>query len=300
MISPKDAIDVINERFGVHPGRRALHAKGTLCRGTFTATAEGAKLTRAAHMQGGPVPVIARVSNGGGNPNRPDYAPDVRGLAVGFELEDGSRTDIVAQTAPRFPVRTPNDFVELVKANVEGPSRLVKLPLFLLTHREAVPSLRPNLASLNPPTSYVTVPYFAIHAFKWVDAGGGERWVRYTLLPEVEEPRMSPGEAKKRGRDYLQEEIAARLAREPAHMKLELQIAAEGDDVDDPTSIWPEERERVVAGIIELSEVIDEAGLLVFDPVKVTDGIELSNDPILHYRPRAYSESVDRRLATGS
>jgi catalase len=295
VISPKEAIDVINERFGIHPGRRALHAKGTLCRGSFTATAEGAKLTRAAHMQGEPVPVIARVSNGGGNPERPDYATDVRGFAVGFELPDGSRTDIVAQTAPRFPVRTPDDFIELIKANVDGPARLVKLPLFLLTHREALPSLRPNLATLNPPTSYVTVPYYAIHAFKWVDAEGSERWVRYTLSPEVDEPRMSPGDAKKRGRDFLQEEIADRLARGSAHMKLELQVAAAGEDPHDPTSVWADEQ-RVVAGVIELTEVVDEEGLLVFDPVKITDGIELSNDPILRYRPAAYSESVERRM----
>ena len=298
MISPKEAIDAINERFGVHPGHRALHAKGTLCRGTFTASPDGAKLTRAAHMQGDPVPVLARLSNGSGDPARSDYAPDVRGFAVGFELPDGSRTDIVAQTAPRFPVRTPDEFIALVKANVEGPSRAWKLPLFLLTHPGAVPSLRPNLATLNPPTSYVTVPYYAIHAFKWIDAAGGERWVRYTLVPEVSEPRMSPGDAKKLGKEYLQEEIAQRLAKEPAHMKLELQIAEEGDEVDDPTTVWPDERERVTAGIIELTEVTSEEGLLVFDPVKVTDGIEMSNDPILHYRPKAYSESVERRLAS--
>ncbi len=33
----------------------------------------------------------------------------------------------------------------------------------------------------------------------------------------------------------------------------------------------------------------------VFDPTRVVDGIELSDDPILRYRPGAYSESVSRR-----
>jgi catalase len=38
--------------------------------------------------------------------------------------------------------------------------------------------------------------------------------------------------------------------------------------------------------------------VVVFDPTRVVDGIELSDDPILHYRPRAYSASVTRRLRT--
>jgi catalase len=35
--------------------------------------------------------------------------------------------------------------------------------------------------------------------------------------------------------------------------------------------------------------------VLVFDPTRVTDGIELSSDPILHARPEAYAVSVERR-----
>ena len=52
MISHRRALDIINARFGSHPGYRALHAKGVLLKGTFTATPEAARLTRAQHMQG--------------------------------------------------------------------------------------------------------------------------------------------------------------------------------------------------------------------------------------------------------
>jgi catalase len=38
-----------------------------------------------------------------------------------------------------------------------------------------------------------------------------------------------------------------------------------------------------------------DGDVLVFDPVRVTDGIELSEDPILKYRSPAYSASVARR-----
>jgi catalase len=37
--------------------------------------------------------------------------------------------------------------------------------------------------------------------------------------------------------------------------------------------------------------------VLVFDPTRVTDGIELSDDPVLRFRPKAYSVSVARRTA---
>ena len=35
--------------------------------------------------------------------------------------------------------------------------------------------------------------------------------------------------------------------------------------------------------------------VLVFDPTRVTDGIDLSDDQILRFRPRAYAASVTRR-----
>jgi catalase len=301
VITPEEMVDAIYERFGRHPGHRALHAKGTFCRGTFTATPEAAKLSRAAQMQGAPVEVTARVSNGAGNPKIPDYSPDVRGLAVSFHLPDGSRTDIVSQTAPRFPVRSPDAFADLIRATEIGPAGLWKLPLFLARHPGALPSLRKNLPALRPPASYATRRYFAIHAFKWIAADGSERWVRYTWLPEGNEEYVSARDAKSRGRDYLQEEIAERLGRGPVRFTLQLQIAADGDSPDDPMAVWPDDRETVVAGTLELTRLAPEAEgggeVFVFDPVRITNGIELSDDPILRFRPEAYSVSIERRTA---
>jgi catalase len=299
VLSPEQAVNAINERFGRH-GARALHAKGTLCKGTFTATPAAARLTRAAHMQGEPVDVTVRFSNGSGDPNMPDYGPEVRGMAAKFYLPDGSRTDISAQTVPRFPVRTPDAFINLLRASAPGRGRLWRLPLFLATHPEALPALRANAPALKPPASYASCGYYAIHAFKWIDAGGGERWVRYRWLPEDDSPPLSQEEAKSRGRDYLQDDIRERL-KGGVRFTLEVQIAGPGDKVDDPTAVWPEERETVAAGTLEVTELETgrETGgdVLVFDPVRVTDGIELSQDPILQYRSAAYSVSVERRMS---
>ena len=302
MLSPKQAVDVINQRFGSH-GARALHAKGTLLEGTYTATEAAAKLTKAAHMQGEPVKVTVRFSNGSGDPDAPDYGPEVRGMAVKFYLPDGDgRTDISAQTVPRFPVRTPDAFVNLIRASAPGRGRLFRLPIFLATHPEALPALRANAPALKPPRSYASARYYAVHAFKWIDAQGGQRYVRYRWLPELGEQSLSNEEARARGRDYLQEDLSERLAKEPIRFTLELLIAGPGDKVDDPTSVWPEaERDKVNAGTLELTALETgrekEGDVLVFDPNRVTDGIEVSEDPILKFRSPAYSASVERRTS---
>jgi catalase len=297
--TPRDAVDTVEATFGHHQGYRVLHAKGIVLTGTFTATPAAARLSRAAHLQGTPVPVTARVSNGAGDPGLPDYAPDVRGLAVKFYLPDGSRTDIMAQTAPRFPVRQPGGFLELVR--VLGTPWLIplRLPVFLARHPEALLRLPPNTPKLMPPESYAHCRYYAIHAFRFEDAQGGSRYVRYTFVPELGESRLSPAAARRRGRDYLQEDIRDRLATGPVHFTLELQVAAPGDLVDDPAAAWPESRERVDAGRLTLTGVDTEReqgdDVLVFDPGRLTDGIEPSDDPVLRYRSPAIAESVLQR-----
>jgi catalase len=76
-------------------------------------------------------------------------------------------------------------------------------------------------------------------------------------------------------------------------------LGEDGDPVDDPTAAWPDERETVEIGRLELTGAETErerdGDVLVFDPTRVVDGIELSEDPILRFRQRAYAVSVERR-----
>jgi catalase len=77
-------------------------------------------------------------------------------------------------------------------------------------------------------------------------------------------------------------------------------IAAGDDAVDDPTVAWPDERERVEVGrlVLDGPELEREQGgdVLVFDPIRVIDGIDVSGDPLLAFRSAAYSVSVARRI----
>lgn len=300
MATPDQAIDTINARFGAHPGRRALHAKGTWCSGTFTATEAARGLSRAAHLQGESIPVLARLSNGGGNPNIPDYVPDVRGLAVSFELPDGSRTDLVAQSLPRFVSKTPDDFLDLIRANT-GKAAAWKMPAFLATHPKAAASLPQNAPALKPPPGYGAIDYYTVHAFRWIAADGSVRHTRCSWISEQAADRLSSKAAKQLGRDFLREQLATALEGEGLRWRLEAQIAGDGDDVNDPSSRWPDSRERVTVGELHLTAVAPDpeagGGIVVMDPTRVTDGIELSDDPILRFRGEAYSASVERRVS---
>jgi catalase len=295
-------VDAIHEINGRHEGTRAVHAKGVLCSGTFTAAPEAAELTRAAHMRGGPVKATVRFSNGGGDPGAPDSAKDGRGLAVKLYLEDGSRTDLVSITLPRFFVRTPEDFLEFTRARKPDPDTgqpdLARLGAFLEAHPEALPAIQHAL-SQPAPASYAQLEYHGIHAFKWIAPGGEERWVRFSFRPVAGTAGLSDEEAAERPGDYLQAELRERLAREAVEFDLEIAIAEEGDDPDDPTEPWPDDRERRVVGTLRIDDLDRErereGDVLVFDPTRVTDGIETSADPILHVRPDAYAVSVERR-----
>jgi catalase len=296
-------IEAANAIYGSHPHGRSLHAKGTWCEGTFTASPEAAQLCRALHFQGDPVPALVRFSNGSGDPESNDAARDARGMAVKLRPEAGDETDILGTSNPSFATRTPEDFLELLRLRRPDPETgqpdWEKLGAFLAEHPESQPAIQATI-NAEPPASRAQITYHSPHSFKLVDGEGEGTWVRYRWRPEAGEARIPDDEAQERGRDYLREELAERLRSAPAKFELLFQIAAEEDPIDDPTAIWPEERELVVAGQLVITEIVDDPEsddhIDVFDPIRVVDGIELSNDPILHARARAYSVSAYRRL----
>jgi len=296
-------VDAANAIYGAHPHRRALHAKGVFCSGTFTASPEAATLSRAAHLQGEPDPALIRFSNGGGDPDAPDAQRESRGMAVRLRPPGGEETDILAVTTPAFVVRTPDEFLELMrlrKPDAEtGQPDFEKLGAFLASHPESQTAVNAT-RNTEPPASYAMLAYYSPHAFELVDADGQGTWVRYRWRPEAGEATLPDDEAAERGRDYLRAELEHRLGEGPAAFELLLQIRGGNDPLDDPTAVWPDDRELIAAGRLEITRLVDdpESGehIDVFDPTRVIDGIELSDDPILHARARAYSVSAYRRL----
>ena len=84
---PTQIVDLANKVDGVHPGYRAFHAKGVVVEGTFKASSEAARLSRATLFNGTTIQVTARFSDGSGMPTVPDGSPAMpRGIAIKYHL----------------------------------------------------------------------------------------------------------------------------------------------------------------------------------------------------------------------
>jgi catalase len=298
MVSPEQAIEACHALFGQHPGCRALHAKGLLVAGSFTATAEAHTLSRAAHLSGEPVPTVVRFSNGTGNPGEPDNKPGIRGMAAKFFLSNGSTTDISAQTAQLFISSTPDGFVDFLRASKRDALLGWRLARYVARYPRFLRGLRTSTAAMRIPASYATASYHALHAYRWIDANGKARYVRYHWIPQAGDARLSPAAARSKGAEFLTEEMRTRLASKPVCFDLQVQIAGPDDSTTDPSAPWAS-TQTITVGTLRITDSDSDressGHILVFDPMRVTDGIEPSDDPILHFRTYAYSVSVKER-----
>jgi catalase len=295
--TPTDLVDALNGLFGKHAGDRAAHTKGICLTGTFTPSADAPKLSKAAHFAK-QVPIRARFSLGGGNPNAPDNAQDnVRGLAVKFDLGNGANTDIVTISAPMFFVKTPELFVEFLKTVASGDKD--KLNTFFAAHPE---STRQNawLMSHPVPASYAGVGYFGVHAFTFTNAAGVQTLFKYRLIPAAGELGLTSDEAKAKGSDFYADELKDRLAKGPVVFDLVAIIGRQGDQTTDPTLRWDDEDNRPATplGKISIEAIVPEAtcDAGTFLPGNVTDGVAgPTDDPIFAARSPAYIVSFTRR-----
>ena len=294
VLGPEQAVDRIRAAFKPPPGYRTLHAKGRFYTGTFTATPEATELGSAGHLDGAPHEVTVRWSNAAGNPRWPDTNPDIRGMAVKFRQPDGSTTDLLGQTSPRFPTDDPEEFVALTEASV----RPLTLPLFLARHPRMLGAsiAGARAKAIGSPVTFAEVTFYPIHAYAWLADDGTRTWVRYIFRPTA--TKADRLDTTFSGPDRLGEEMAARLARGPVTHEMWIQVAGDGHDPHRATSVWRGCRELVAGRIEVTAELTDpeaDGTPTVFDPTRVVPGIELSDDPILRYRPGAYSASVARR-----
>jgi catalase len=118
-------------------------------------------------------------------------------------------------------------------------------------------------------------------------------------VPEAGEAYLSPDDASKRSANFLREELESRLGKGPVVFRLLLQLAGQSDPTDDVTALWPADRPQVELGRLEVTSIsptsMADERRTVFDPTNLTDGIELSADPMPPARSAAYSTSYDRR-----
>lgn len=287
---------------GPHHGYRANHAKGIVVQGEFVPAKSAAGLSKAVHLQTKPSPVTVRFSNATGVPTIPDADGNAfpKGIAIRFQLADGVYTDIVSISTNGFPAAKPEDFLGLLNAiAASGPDAIKPTPVeqFLGSHPAALAFVKmPKPA----PVSFATQAFYGVNAFKFTNAKGQVQYGRYRITPVNGAQFLSKEETAKAAPNYLIDELPARLSKAPAKFNIAVQLAEKGDDVNDPTMVWPETRKQVELGTLTLNNV-DANGVIfekttMFNPLTLVDGIEASEDPILLARPGAYAVSYGRRL----
>jgi catalase len=293
--------DVMIQMPGNKPGYRPVHAKGIVCQGMFAPSGHAAAFSKAAHFQGAPVPVTIRFSDGPPDPAIPENSPDAgpRGMAIRFTLPGGGLTDIVALSHNGFVVGTGEEFLALQKAVLAiDPTKPHPWPIeeFLGAHPLALKFVQEVRAV---PASFATTAFFSNDSFIFVNKQGARQAMRYHILPVAGRRDLTEAEAKSKPPSFLVEELTTRLAAAPVQFRLIVQFPNPGDPTHDPSLVWPDDRKTIDAGIISITSVLaDSAAVerqIVYDPTHLTDGIELSDDPLPALRASVYSLSAAHR-----
>jgi catalase len=296
-----DLIRQFDQLFGLNPGYRPAHAKGTMLSGVFTPSSGAASLSRAPHFIRESTPVSVRFSNSTGIPAIPDTDPhaDPRGLAVRFHLAERVHTDIVSHSTDGFPTHTGAEFLEFLRAvATTGPDTPHPTPVeaFLGSHPAALAFVQTPKPA---PASFATETYFGVTAMKFLNREGVGRFGRYRILPEAGNQHLSAEEVAAKGANFLFDEILERVAAGPVKFTIAAQLAGEGDVVDDATRHWPEGREIFEIGTLALTGPVADSDAeqkhVIFDPIPRVDGIEPSDDPLLELRAAVYLISGRRR-----
>jgi len=298
-----DLLKQFDQIFGEHPGFRPAHAKGTLLSGIFTPTPEAKSLSRAPHFRRESTPVTVRFSDSTGIPLVPDNDPNAnpRGMAIRFHLGDRVHTDIVSHSTDGFPTHTGDEFLEFLRAlaatDFSKPSPN-PLEIFLGGHPTALAFVQTPKPA---PSSFSRESYFGVTAMQFSNEVWATQYGRYRILPDAGNDHLDEAAAAAKGPNYLFDELKERIADGEIKFRLVVQLAEDGDEVNNATVHWPEERKQIAIGTLTLTAPVpdnaEEQKHIIFDPIPRVDGIDPSGDPLLELRAAIYLLSGRRRRA---
>jgi catalase len=304
-VNAVEMIQAFEGTFGVHKGQRRNHIKGTCASGEFVGTSEAAALSRSPLFTGKTLPVVARFSLGGGNPNVPDAAPAPRGMALEFRIPGGALQHITMIDLPIFGAMSPASFRDAIVAAKPDPKTgqpdPEKLKAYAASHPDAMALSR--YASEHAPTAnYYQSTYFSVHTFKFIDAKGAEHLVRWRFVPRDGTKELSAAQIKAAPHDFLENNLIQRTRKGPALWDMIVYVGEPGDPQDNPTIAWPENRKHFTAGTLTIKEAAPQRKGVAcepsnYAPLVMADGIAPTNDPILLFRSPAYAVSFAKRLS---
>lgn len=290
--------------YGVHPGQRRNHAKGVCATGSFVGVPAASAYSRSALFSGRDVPVVARFSVGGGDPNASETEKGVRGMALELRLPGGGLQHMTMIDTPMFFAAVPRTFLEKFKSLKPDPATGKPDPKAVKAFAASHPESHAQGAFLsghNPPASYASAAYFGVHTFKFIDRGGKTTLVRWRFVPQDGEKRLTDEEVKSKPPSFLEKTLIERTARGPIRWDMLLTIGKPGDPEDDPTLSWPADRKEVKVGTLKLSSAMSDKGgpceRINYDPLIMSEGVAPTNDPVLLFRSPSYAESFSKRQA---
>ncbi|MEO6170292.1 MAG: catalase family peroxidase [Lysobacter sp.] len=302
-LTPQAMADAIQTANGnVYPGYRRAHAKGVCVSGYFESNGEGQALSKAGIFKPGRSPLLGRMSIGGGAPHGMDGSARVRSMALQLVDDNGHEWRMAMNSFPFFAVSSVRAFYEQSVASAPDPATgkpdPAKMAAFAKAHPESANFA--HWAKTAPwSNSFANTRYNGVNTFRFDDAGGGHRHVRWSMQPEAAFEEMTADQRAAADADFLADDLAQRLAQGPLRWDMVVTIGGPDDSITDPSQVWPESAPQVAVGkvVIERSEPQTTGACrdVNFDPLILPPGVDGSEDPILAARSAVYSVSFNRR-----
>jgi catalase len=299
---------------------RIVHARGEGAHGYFESYGDFSELTKASFLskKGKKTPVFARFSTVVGFKGSTDLARDVRGFAVKFYTDEGNY-DLVGNNMPVFFIQDAMKFPDLVHAI--KPEQDNEIPQATAAHDtfwdfislmpESMHMIMWAMSDRAIPRSLTMMEGFGVHTFRFVNAHGESRFVKFHWKPKAGLHSVVWDEAQKisgQDPDFHRRDLwdAIEKGNYP-EWEFGVQVVEEKDehkfdfDLLDPTKLIPEELVPVkILGRMVLNRNPDnffaETEQAAFHPGHVVPGIDFTNDPLLQGRLFSYTDTQLIRL----
>ena len=299
---------------------RVVHARGSAAHGYFECYHPLTELTCAAPFTeaGKRTPVFVRFSTVAGERGSKDTARDVRGFAVKFYTDQGN-WDLVGNNMPVFFIQDAMKFPDLVHAVKPEPHHAMPQAAsahdtfwdFVSLMPESTHMLMWQMSDRAIPRSFRMMQGFGVHTFRFVNAEGVSRFVKFHWNPLQGTHSLVWDEAVKisgADPDFHRRDLWEAIdAGEYPEWELAVQVFDEAQaeqfsfDVLDSTKIVPEELVPLMPiGRMVLDRNPDnffaETEQVAFCSAHVVPGIDFTNDPLLAGRIHSYVDTQITRL----
>jgi len=299
---------------------RIVHARGSAAHGYFECFESLASVTSASIFgeAGKRTPVFVRFSTVAGERGSTDTARDVRGFAVKFYTEEGN-WDLVGNNIPVFFIQDAMKFPDLIHAVKPEPHNAMPQAAsahdtfwdFVSLMPESTHMLLWVMSDRAIPRSYRMMQGFGVHTFRFVNAKGESRFVKFHWEPKAGTHSLSWDEAVKisgADSDFHRRDLWEAIeAGDYPEWDLGVQVFTEEQaekfsfDVLDATKLIPEELIPVEPiGRLVLDRNPDnffaETEQVAFCTAHIVPGLDFSNDPLLAGRIHSYVDTQISRL----